>query len=112
MYKVGDIFYLDSEYSKRADFCNNNGLMIAEINPDENGRRFQIQEVPPITRDEIIQELRHRREIECFSVINRGVLWYNMLTEEQRLELDIWYKKWLDVTETMVIPEKPSWLED
>ena len=46
-YKIGDIFYDDKEYSARAEFCNNNNLMIVEIAPDEKGRRFQIQAVPP-----------------------------------------------------------------
>lgn len=55
--------------------------------------------------------LRHLREIYCFSVINRGKLWYDNLTEEQTLELDKWYKDWLNVTETKVIPEKPEWIK-
>lgn len=57
-----------------------------------------------------IETLRQRREAECFSVINRGALWFNRLTEEQKAELDIWYQEWLDVTETRTVPDKPSWL--
>lgn len=56
-------------------------------------------------------ELRVRREHECFSIINRGKLWYDNLTEEQLLELQIWYDKWLNVTQTKLIPEKPSWIK-
>ena len=56
-------------------------------------------------------ELRIQRQRECFSIINRGQLWYNSLTEEQLNELDIWYKEWLNVTDTFIIPTKPSWLE-
>lgn len=44
MYKVGDIFYIDEEYSTRADFCNQNNLRIVEIEADEIGRRFKIIE--------------------------------------------------------------------
>ena len=55
--------------------------------------------------------LRRLREIHCFSVINRGQLWYDTLTETQKQELKVWYQAWLDVTETKVIPEKPSWLK-
>ena len=66
-----------------------------------------------------IENLRTRRESECFTIINRGVLWYNTLTEEQRLELDKWYKEWLDVTDRYVegidietiIPKTPEWLK-
>ena len=57
-----------------------------------------------------IETLRQRREAECFSVINRGALWFNRLTEEQKAELDTWYQEWLDVTETRTVPDKPSWL--
>lgn len=47
---------------------------------------------------------------ECFSVINRGRLWYDALTEEQLSELQSWYRAWLDGTNTQTIPEKPEWL--
>ena len=55
-------------------------------------------------------EFRLRREKECFSVINRGQLWYEGVSITQLLELRQWYKAWLNVTETMVVPEKPTWL--
>ena len=55
--------------------------------------------------------LRTLRERDCFPIINRGQLWYQTLTEDQLIELNKWYKDWLDVTKTLVIPTKPSWLE-
>ena len=58
-----------------------------------------------------LDDLRQQRETECFSIINRGKLWYDNLTEEQLSELRIWYNAWLDVTETRVIPEMPSWIK-
>ena len=61
--------------------------------------------------EEAKEEYRLRREKECFSVINRGQLWYEGISITQLLELRKWYKDWLAVTETMVIPEKPAWLE-
>lgn len=66
MYNIGDIFYLDDEYTQRADFCNNNNLKIVEIDPDENGRRFQIQEIPKPTEKQLA-------EIEIDSLRN----WFN-----------------------------------
>lgn len=57
-----------------------------------------------------IEMLRHRREVECFALVNRGALWYERLTVPQKVELEHWYAAWLDVTETKVIPEKPGWL--
>ena len=55
--------------------------------------------------------LRLRRKSECFSVINRGFLWYQSLTETQINELKIWYKQWLDVTINLSVPNKPEWLK-
>lgn len=60
---------------------------------------------------ELIESLRARRESECFSIVNRGQAWYDLLTEEQKTELAVWYQAWLDVTETKTVPEKPSFLE-
>ena len=56
------------------------------------------------------QEIRNRREKECFPIINRGSLWYNKLTEKQKAELSTWYEAWLDAPATNVIPNKPSWI--
>jgi len=57
------------------------------------------------------ENLRTRREVECFSVINRGQLWYGGVSLTQLLELRKWYKAWLNVTDTLVVPDKPTWLE-
>jgi hypothetical protein len=38
-----------------------------------------------------IQYLRNIRYADCFSIINRGLLWYDNLTEAQLQELKIWY---------------------
>ena len=43
-YQIGYIFHLD-EYSQVCDYCNEKQLLIVEIDADEKGRRFQIQEV-------------------------------------------------------------------
>ena len=59
----------------------------------------------------VIEEYRVRREKECFPVVNRGQLWYDTITDEQKFELNTWYHNWLDVTETEIIPEKPIWLK-
>lgn len=62
--------------------------------------------------DENAKELlRQMRARECFPVINRGVFWYDTLSEDQRAELQKWYKDWLDVTDTNEIPTKPSWID-
>ena len=61
---------------------------------------------------ELLYNLRTRREKECFPIINRGKLWYNCLTDDQIAELNDWYFAWLNVTETMIVPVKPQWLDN
>ena len=57
MYKVGDIFGINDEYTERAMFCNENHLCIEEITKDtDTERKFQIQELPKKTDDEILEE--------------------------------------------------------
>ena len=56
--------------------------------------------------------LRERREKECFSVVNRGWIWYSTLTLAQWRELRTWYLAWLNVTNTLTIPNRPSWVDD
>ena len=58
-----------------------------------------------------LSDLRAKREAECFTVINRGKLWYDLLTFEQEKELADWYEAWLNVTITKTIPERPVWVD-
>ena len=54
---------------------------------------------------------RFIRNQVCFPIINRGQLWYNNLTNEQKEELAKWYNDWLNVTETLIEPKTPEWLK-
>ena len=54
---------------------------------------------------------RSIRSQVCFPIINRGQLWYDKLTDEQKEELSKWYNDWLNVTITLVMPEAPEWLK-
>jgi hypothetical protein len=88
---------------------------------EENYRSYHIidnklvkdaEEQKRLIDEQKLKILRQQREKICFSIINRGELWYSRLTEEQKNELNIWYDAWLDVTETQIIPETPEWLSD
>lgn len=59
--------------------------------------------------NQIKNALRTLREKECYSVVDRAC-WYDSLSTTQKNEIQEWRKKWLNVTETFVIPKKPSWL--
>ena len=68
----------------------------------------------PYTAEELVEQqrgaLRARRAAECFPIVNRGALWYDKLTAEQRSELSAWYEKWLDAPQTLYAPVAPSWI--
>ena len=57
------------------------------------------------------EEIRRQREDQCFPYINRGALWYEKLTQDQRAQMGQWYQAWLDAPETMTIPEDLEWLK-
>ena len=71
---------------------------------------FDTEKDKALQNDAELENLRQRREKECFSVINRGQLWYEGVSITQLLELRNWYRAWLKVTETGVIPERPTWI--
>lgn len=57
-----------------------------------------------------LNSLRSQRAKVCYPIINRGELWYSRLTANQKEELNTWYQAWLDVTDTRVSPDMPTWL--
>ena len=71
---------------------------------------YDEQQNKEIEREALCDVLRKRRETECFSIINRGQLWYDTLSEGQRAELQMWYQGWLHITDTLTVPDRPSWL--
>ena len=87
---------------------NPNKILILSQN-EETGRPIIIDQTN--NEDSKLSYLRGIRDTQCFSIVNRGALWYESLTEEQKQELKIWYQQWLDVTETRVMPIKPEWLQ-
>lgn len=86
---------------------------------DENGiANYEIESGKLVEHDKSldfiarqIEDLRRRRELECFPYINRGNLWYDTLSTSQIVELQEWYQDWLNVTETLWAPAKPEWLK-
>ena len=97
--EVADPETLDLFTQQHFAFRLENGKLVHDATEYENRKTEEQKE-----------EYRRRRETECFSVINRGQLWYEGVSLSQLLELRSWYKAWLNVTDTMVVPERPSWL--
>ncbi len=63
------------------------------------------------TKEQRKANIRANREEKCFPIINRGKLWYDTLTEAQHNELAVWYRAWLDATDTMVEPDDLDWVK-
>lgn len=63
-----------------------------------------------VAHEEKLRAIREKREVECFSVVNRGGIWYDTLTEQEKSDLMEWYQAWLEAPETLIIPEKPTWI--
>ncbi len=101
--EVGFIDVSEEEYQKT--LCTEKNFAWKVV----NGTLTNVR-VSEMTESEVLEELRHLRENECFQIVNRGVVWYNTLTETQLNEINVWYKKWLDVTITKTVPTRPSWI--
>lgn len=66
-----------------------------------------------IDEDPVLYKLRKHRYEKCFLILdNRNLFWYNDLSDEQYRELKRWRQAWLDVTDTHIEPETPSWIND
>ena len=59
-YKIGDIIYLDENYSDAVAWCDENNATITEIEPDEKGRRFQLVAIEPYVPT--YEDIREQRE--------------------------------------------------
>lgn len=56
------------------------------------------------------EELRERRESECFRIVDRAA-WFYSLSDERKAEILAWRQAWCDVTDSMEVPQVPVWLE-
>lgn len=87
-----------------------NGILIFDIDKKtemETKRNLNMQ----------LGQLRAQRQTECFDVINQNyvidgqsVTWFDTLTDDQKEEATAWIQAWRDVTDTLIEPDKPSWL--
>lgn len=97
MYKVNEIFYIDDKYTERAEFCNNNNLIIVEIEPDENGRRFQIQEAPLPTERELAEQEIAKLKQKLFDSDYKAIKFAEgLFTTEEYAEIKAQRQAWRD----------------
>lgn len=98
----------DRHGANRYQVFDDNGLYNYEIVDGKLTERDKTADLKELEKS----KLRQLRETECFPIINRGQLWYDTLTDEQKTELNEWYTAWLNAPQTKQIPNKPSWLTD
>ena len=103
--------YDENKINQLTSYDLNYGLLKDDILYHVDGSVERIKVYIPFDSVGVLARFRELREVECFSIVNRGALWYNTLSEEQIIELNNWYLAWLDVTETKIIPQKPEWLK-
>lgn len=96
------------ELDEELDHSKIDGFVFKDNQVSFNSEKFEARQL-----ENKQWELRDKRERICFSVVDRNNLWYDkyVTTEERKTELANWYQAWLDVTETMVEPETPEWIE-
>lgn len=57
MYEINQIFTDDDDYTNKANWCNENGYYIEEIEPLEDGtRQFQIKTPKEPTQEELVRQ--------------------------------------------------------
>lgn len=93
-YNIGDIFYYDEDYSNKVDFCNENNLIIQEIESDEKGRRFQIAEVN-VNMDPMLKILELKAKLfKTDYLLNKYLEGY--LSEEEYAPIKLERQAWRD----------------
>lgn len=106
-----EYFYLGLNASPTAEFINAviyDKSFYEIVKPSKFEDYHSDEECLELYKD----NLRTRRVNECYSIVNRGKLWYNHLSFEQLSELTSWYRAWLNVTETLIVPEKLNWVNN
>ncbi len=113
-YKKG--FYKNKPSDEALEISEDEYFMLMEhlgqggiLKEDESKRPYV--ELSSDYEQRLLEDLRLKRDTQCFAVINRGDLWYKQLSEPKRAELEQWYKQWLDVTVTKQVPKTPIWLK-
>jgi|GEM_PF-3588512 len=82
----------------------------------ENEYQTKLSELNLSSIEQQKEKLREQRKTECFEYWNRQ--WIiepepnkpHQVTQKQFDEMELWYENWLNVTDTMVTPTRPTWL--
>lgn len=116
-YNIGDIFTLDDEYTERANFCNENGYYIEEIEQLEDGtRQFTIKEPAKPSIEELADRVRSQRDA-LLAKTDYLVMPDYPIGEAELNEVKAYRQGLRDITKQkdfpndVTYPEKPSFLK-
>lgn len=115
-YNIGDIFTLDEEYTERANFCNENGYYIEEIEQKDGVRQFQIKEVAKPSIEELADRVRSQRDA-LLAKTDYLVMPDYPIGETELNEVKAYRQGLRDITKQkdfpndVTYPEKPSFLK-
>ncbi len=71
MYSINQIFTNDDDYTNKANWCNENGYYIAEIEPLEDGtRQFQIKAPQEPSQEELVRQRINEIKVKVQNVLD------------------------------------------
>ena len=108
--KTSNTAYIPSQAIRDRDFNSNEWREAT----DEEIEQIKTKEMPiELSESELNKSnLRQRREVECFAVLQRSEFFFCEATGQDKLELKAWYTAWLNVTTTLVVPVVPQYIVD
>ena len=107
--KIGDIFQDDEYYSERAQWCNENGCYIEEIESKEDGTRwFQIKEIPVPTDEELAQQIRAKRN-SLLSQTDYLMMPDYPISDDKRKLIEEYRQALRDIPEQSGFPRTITW---
>lgn len=115
-YKINDIFTLDEEYTERANFCNENGYCIEEIEQKDGVRQFTIKEPAKPSIEELANRVRSQRNA-LLAKTDYLVMPDYPIGEAELNEVKAYRQGLRDITKQkdfpndVTYPEKPSFLK-
>ena len=92
------------------DYAKNDGSFQA-WKYEDNNFNYSKDKYKNLQNKILIEELRTRRETECFHVIDKGPFFFEQFNENELKQIKEWRVKWLKVTDTLKVPKKPSFLQ-
>ena len=94
--ELNQIFY-ENKYNEACNFAFENNYTIKEIEADENGRRFQIVEIPQPTESELAQQEIQELKQKLFDTDYQAIKFAEgLITAEEYAQTKAQRQEWRD----------------